>query len=91
MERLTAVMEKLARPQRLPVGRNLSQGDLAALELETAKEILAEVFRIRISEVDEMILSRLDESTIHPDRMVEEGLWPREFRLDGSFEVERTD
>ena len=73
-------MEKLARPQRYPVAR---RADQAALELETAKEILAEVFRIRTSEVDEMILGRLEEALIIPDRSKGDGLWPREFRLDG--------
>jgi hypothetical protein len=34
--------------------------DSKALELETAKEILAEVFRVRLSDVDEMILSRFE-------------------------------
>ena len=32
--------------------------DRRALELQTAKEILAEVFHVRISEVDEMIANR---------------------------------
>ena len=73
-------MEKLARPQRYPVAR---RADQAALELETAKEILAEVFSIRISEVEEMILGRLEEATTIPDRPEEDGLWPREFQLDG--------
>ena len=31
-----------------------------ALELQTAKEILAEVFRVRLSEVDEMIQNRFE-------------------------------
>ena len=53
------------------------------MELETAKEILAEVFRIRTSEVDEMILGRLEEALIISDRSNGDGLWPREFRLDG--------
>ncbi len=34
--------------------------DLKAMELEAAKEILAEVFRIRLSEVDEMIRCRFE-------------------------------
>ena len=83
MEGLSAVMEKLARPQRSPVGRNLSRADHAAQELEAAKEILAEVFQIRISEVEEMILGRLEEVTTIPERPEEDGLWPREFMLDG--------
>jgi hypothetical protein len=47
-----------------------------AMELEVAREILAEVFGVRLSGVDEMILSRF---------MVEDkgskGLWPQEFWL----------
>jgi len=78
MEALSSIMEKLARPQKYPVGSNSRQA-----ELETAKEILAEVFRIRTSEVDEMILGRLEEALIIPDRSKGDGLWPREFRLDG--------
>ncbi len=83
MEALSSIMEKLARPQKYPVGSNSRQADQAALELETAKEILAEVFRIRASEVDEMILGRLEEALIISDRSNGDGLWPREFRLDG--------
>jgi len=80
MEGLTTVREKLARPQRSIVA---SRTDQSALELETAKEILAEVFSIRISEVEEMILGRLEEVTTMPDRPKGDGLWPREFVLDG--------
>ena len=32
------------------------------MELEAAKEILAEVFRVRVSEVDEMISRRFEEA-----------------------------
>ena len=49
-----------------------------ALELETAKEILAEVFHARPGEVEEMIRSRLEES--RPDER-EEGRWPATFCL----------
>jgi len=52
------------------------------MELETAKEILAEVFRVRLSEVDEMIQNRFEAAS--PEGVVskEEGLWPREFCLE---------
>jgi hypothetical protein len=50
-----------------------------ALELQTAKEILAEVFGIRISEVDEMIANRF--SVCH-ECQKDKVLWPREFQLD---------
>jgi len=41
------------------------------LELETAKEILAEVFHTRPNEVNEMIQKRLEERD-----WCDEGLWP---------------
>jgi hypothetical protein len=51
-----------------------------AMELETAKEILAEVFHARPGEVEEMIQRRLEESG--PEER-EEGRWPREFWVEG--------
>lgn len=55
------------------------QKDGRALELQTAKEILAEVFCIRISDVDEMIANRFLND--HECRK-ETGLWPQEFQLE---------
>ena len=52
------------------------------MELEAAKEILAEVFRVRLSEVDEMIRCRFedeDTGSVGSD----DGLWPQEFCLEG--------
>jgi hypothetical protein len=55
---------------------------IRAMELETAKEILAEVFGARPGEVEEMIKSRLEESgtveNIWPEKR-EEGRWPATF------------
>ena len=53
------------------------------MELEAAKEILAEVFKVRISEVDEMIQNRFEE--VHPQEACreEDALWPQEFCLEG--------
>jgi len=56
--------------------------DATAMELETAKEILAEVFRIRISEVNEMIRNRFEVAHITEYCHEETGQWPQEFRLD---------
>ena len=57
---------------------------IRAMELQTAKEILAEVFGARPGEVEEMIKSRLEESgpveNIWPEKC-EEGLWPATFCL----------
>ncbi len=43
-------------------------------ELETAKEILAEVFHARPADVEEMIQSRLEER----DWLEEKEIWPEE-------------
>ncbi len=45
-------------------------------ELETAKEILAEVFGVRATDVEEMIRRRLEEIS-----WSEESLWPERFCL----------
>ncbi|MHB8117990.1 MAG: hypothetical protein ACYDHX_04580 [Methanothrix sp.] len=44
------------------------------MELETAKEILAEIFLIQPADVEEMIQSRLEERSL-PE---EENIWPEE-------------
>lgn len=44
---MAGVLEQLIRQQNRVVHR-----DLKAMELEAAKEILAEVFRVRLSEVE---------------------------------------
>jgi hypothetical protein len=73
---MAGVLEQLIRPQKRAVEHCTSRMNPKALELETAKEILAEVFRVRISEVDEMIQNRFE-----GDRSKENGLWPQEFWL----------
>jgi len=56
------------------------------MELETAKEILAEIFLIQPAEVEEMIQSRLEERSsskegnVRPDERGEK-LWPATFCL----------
>ena len=52
-----------------------------ALELETAKEILSEVFHSHPADVEEMIQRRLEERTWREER--ENRLWPAEFCLSG--------
>jgi len=42
---MTGVLGQLIRPQQ----KAMHLSDLKAMELETAKEILAEVFRVRLS------------------------------------------
>ena len=69
---MSGVLEQLFRPQK----KAMSQ---MAMELEVAREILAEVFRVRLSEVDEMIRGRFEaEDKTRPN---EEGSWPQGFWL----------
>ena len=69
---MAGVLEQLFRPPKKAMSQK-------AMELEAAREILAEVFRVRLSEVDEMIWSRF----VAEDKgSKEEGLWPQEFRLE---------
>jgi hypothetical protein len=62
---MAGVFELIKGSQRQLVGRHgaVSRADSKALELQAAMEILAEVFRVRLSEVDEMIQGRLEEPT----------------------------
>ena len=57
--------------------------DPMILELQAAKEILAEVFRVRVSEVDEMILNRYDDVRYEENSSKDGEMWSREFQLDG--------
>ena len=62
---------------------------IGAMELETAKEILAEVFGARPGEVEEMIKSRLEERSWDEEKKEknfcpekrEEGRWPATFSV----------
>jgi len=74
---MAGVLEQLIRPQN-----KVEHRDLKAMELEAAKEILAEVFRVRLSEVDEMIRCRFEAEDMG-SMGSEDGLWPQEFCLEG--------
>ena len=78
MSIVAGVLGQLFRPQKKAM-----YCDPTALELETAKEILAEVFRVRLSEVDEMIQNRFEEVHIQEVCSEEDGLWSQEFSLEG--------
>jgi len=78
---MAGVLEQLIRPQKRAVVHRPSRADRKVLQLEAAKEILAEVFKIRVSDVDEMIQNRF-EAHYEEARDEENELWPREFRLD---------
>jgi hypothetical protein len=57
---MAGILELLIRPQKM------AMHDRKAMELQTAKEILAEVFGVRISEVDEMIANRFSDCPMAP-------------------------
>jgi len=75
---MAGVLEKLLRPHRRVIDRSAK-----ALELESAKEILAEVFHVRPSEVEDMIQKRLEERSLAVEKgpLSEDGLWPAMFCL----------
>jgi hypothetical protein len=75
---MPGVLEQLIRPQK----RAVVYCNPKALELQTAKEILAEVFGVRLSEVDEMIQKRFEEVHVQEACCEEDGLWPQEFWLE---------
>ena len=56
--------------------------DRRAMELQAAMEILAEVFGVKLSEVDEMIENRFvkDEVEMHSRG---DGMWPQELSVEG--------
>lgn len=79
MHIMAEILGQLIRSQK----KAMLCSNLKAMELETAKEILAEVFTVRISEVEEMIQNRF-EAVSHEEVIHEEsGLWPQEFWLEG--------
>ena len=81
---MAGVLEGIRWPQkRRVIGHSSSSPgvDLRILELQAAKEILAEVFRVRIAEVEEMIQNRYDEICYVKTGYEETEQWPREFML----------
>ena len=76
---MAGVLEQLIRPQKKAMHRS----ELKAMELETAKEILAEVFGVKLTEVDEMIQNRFEAAGNDDVGSKENGLWPQEFWLEG--------
>jgi hypothetical protein len=80
---MAGVLEQLIRSQKRAVVHLTSRMNPKALELQMAKEILAEVFRVRLSEVDEMIQNRFEKAPSEAACCKNDGLWPQEFWLEG--------
>lgn len=79
---MAGVLEQLIRPQKRAVVYCNSRMNPKELELQTAKEILAEVLRVRLSEVDEMIRNRFEEVSFQETSCEKDGPWPQEFWLE---------
>ena len=79
---MAGVLEQLIRPQKRAMVHCTSRMNPKAMELQTAKEILVEVFRVRLSEVDEMIQNRFQVAGKDDMGTKEDGLWPAEFCLE---------
>ena len=74
---MAGVLGQLFRPQKTAVQ------DRRAMELEAAREILAEVFGIKLSEVDEMIENRFQAGGEVERRSRKDSLWPQELWVEG--------
>jgi hypothetical protein len=77
---MAGILDQLIRPQKRAV---VSRSDPKTMELEAAREILAEVFKINPSEVGEMIESRLEKVPALEACRKEDGLWPLELWVEG--------
>ena len=66
---MAGVLGQLFRPQK-------TAQDRRAMELDAAREILAEVFGVKLSEVDEMIENRFQAG--EERRSMDGELWPQE-------------
>lgn len=81
---MSGVLDRIKWPQKkLAVEHRLSASrmDLRILELQTAKEILGEIFGVRIRDVEEMIQNRYENVPCEENSCEETEQWPREFSL----------
>ena len=81
---MAGVLERIRWPQKREVighSSSASRVDLRILELQAAKEILAEIFGVRTSDVEEMIQNRYEEVRCEANRYEDMEQWPREFLI----------
>ena len=82
---MAGVLERIRWPQKKQVIVHSSAApkvNLRVLELQAAKEVLAEVFGVRISDVEEMLQNRYNEVCCARTGYEETEQWPREFMLE---------
>jgi hypothetical protein len=74
---MAGILERIHWPQKRALGDSTlaHSVDRRILELQTAKEILAEIFGVGVSDVEEMILNRYEEACYRNDGSEE---WPQE-------------
>ncbi len=82
---MAGVFGRIKGSQKQVVGchRMIRPSDPRALELQEAKAILSEIFRVSVSEVEEMIRSRFEVTSCDDIGPREYGLWPQEFWIEG--------
>jgi hypothetical protein len=66
-----------------------NMADARALQLESAKQILAEVFHTRLCDVEDMITKRIEEkSRIEDNRSTAKwGTWPEMFQIEDEIKI----
>jgi hypothetical protein len=74
---MAGVLGHLFRTQKMVVQ------DRRTMELEAAREILAEVFGVKLSDVDEMIGNRSQAGDEVERSPREDGMWPQELWVEG--------
>ncbi len=74
---MAGILERIHWPQKRALADSTPapRVDRRILELQTAKEILAEIFGVGVSDVEEMILNRYEEACYRNDGPEE---WPQE-------------
>ena len=75
---MAGVLDRIGWPQKKALENSFPalRVDRRTLELQTAKEILAEIFGVSISEIEKTLLNRYDEACYRDNSPKE---WPREF------------
>ena len=76
---MAGILERLSWPRK----KTVHHSDLKAMELEAAREILAEVFRVKLSEVDEMIENRFQAGYRSNECPKGDRRWPLELWVEG--------
>jgi hypothetical protein len=79
---MAGILERMKWPSKKASENSLPapRVDRRILELQTAKEILAEIFGVRVSDVEEMIMNRYEEACYKNDEPDE---WPQELWVGG--------